>query len=250
MNASRQALATQLGFREQFRRPLVLVLLVVIPLFFISRSIAITLPTPRTVGLPGGVTVATTMKDIHGAIMATITVAFLAGLLGVFVMQSALQADRRLVIAGFRPLEAIIPRLVVVVVATLIVVGVSLAVTAADFTPKSWAPFVVGTLAAGLIYAGLGAISGALLGRLGATYLMFFLPMIDIGILQNPMFGDGRADDWATLLPGYGPTRLTLDGAFSTMFHAGGDLVLSAAWVLAVAAAVGLILRRSVAPRR
>jgi hypothetical protein len=46
--------ATRLGFREQARRPLLLVLLVVLPFFFITRAIARTEPTPRRIGLPGG----------------------------------------------------------------------------------------------------------------------------------------------------------------------------------------------------
>ena len=53
------------------------------------------------------------MKDVHGASMVTITVAFLAALCGAFIMRSAQSADRRLVVAGFRPMEAVLPRLAV-----------------------------------------------------------------------------------------------------------------------------------------
>ena len=112
MNA-RVATATRLGFREQARRPLLLVLLVVLPFFFITRAIARTEPTPRLIGLPGGGEVLTTMKDVHGASMVTITVAFLAALCGAFIMRSAQSADRRLIVAGFRPIEAVLPRLAV-----------------------------------------------------------------------------------------------------------------------------------------
>ena len=119
MNA-RVATATRLGFREQARRPLLLVLLVVLPFFFITRAIARTEPTPRRIGLPGGGDVLTTMKDVHGASMATITVAFLAALCGAFIMRSAQSADRRLVVAGFRPIEAVLPRLAVLATATFV----------------------------------------------------------------------------------------------------------------------------------
>ena len=46
--------ATAMAFRDQLRRPLVLVLLVLLPAYVVFRSIAITEPTPRTVTLPGG----------------------------------------------------------------------------------------------------------------------------------------------------------------------------------------------------
>jgi hypothetical protein len=246
MTNGRASTATRMGFREQGRRPLLLVLLVAVPFLFISWSFAITEATPRLITLPGGEQLLTTMRDLHGAIMVPITVGFLSGLIGLFVIRSALESDRRLVLAGFSPSEAILPRLVVLACATLVVLAASLAVTAIDFIPASWGPFVAGNLLAGLIYGAIGALAGALVGRLGGAYLMFFLPMIDIGVAQNPMFFDGKPPDWATVLPGYGPTRVIVDGAFSSQFQAAGDLALSLAWTAALGVAVYLLLRRAV----
>ncbi|MGE5282802.1 MAG: ABC transporter permease [Chloroflexota bacterium] len=245
----RAATATRMGFREQLRRPLLLVLLVGLPFLFISWSIAITEPTPHAIELPGGERILTTMKELHGAIMVPITVGFLAGLIGLFVIRSAIESDRRLVLAGFSPGEAIAPRLAVMVSATLVVLTVSLAVMAIDFTPVSWLPFVAGNLLAGLIYGLIGALAGALVGRLGGAYLMFFLPMMDIGVAQNPMFFEGEPQGWATALPGYGPARVLLDGAFSQGFDAVGPLLVALAWLLALSVAVVVLLRRSLGAR-
>ena len=243
---SRVLVATRLGFREQARRPLLLALLVGLPFFFITRAIAQTEQLPRTIRLPGGGEVLTNMRDIHGADMAAITVAFLAGLIGVFVMQSARQADRRLVVAGFRPREALAPRLLVLAAGAVLVVAVSVAVTALSFTPKLWVPFILGTLLAGLIYAMLGALAGAALGKLGATYLILFGAMLDLGIVQNPMFGTGKPQAWGTVLPGYGPGRVILDAAFSDQFHGWGALAISIGWTLALGVAVLVLLGRLV----
>jgi len=245
----RTATATRMGFREQVRRPLLLVLLVALPFLFISWSFAITEPTPHVVTLPGGERLLTTMKDLHGAIMVPITVGFLAALIGLFVVQSALESDRRLVLAGFSPGEAILPRLVVLASATLVVLAVSLAVTTIDFLPASWGPFVLGNLLAGLIYGEIGALAGALVGRLGGAYLMFFLPMMDIGVAQNPMFFDGAPQGWAVFLPGYGPARVIIDGAFSNGFDAVGPLLLALLWIAVLTVAVTVLLRRSVGSR-
>lgn len=241
----RASTATRMGFREQLRRPLLLILLVAVPFLFISWSFAITEPNPRLITLPGGEQILTTMRDIHGAIMVPITVGFLAGLIGLFVVQSALESDRRLVLAGYSPGEAIVPRLAVMVSATLVVLAVSLAVTAIDFIPESWGPFVAGNLLAGLIYGLIGALAGALVGRLGGAYLMFFLPMLDIGVAQNPMFFDGSPQDWATALPGYGPTRVIIDGAFSPSFDAVGPLAVALLWLAVLSIAVVVLLHRS-----
>ena len=56
-----------------------------------------------------------------------------------------------------------------------------------------------------------------MLDKLAATYLMLFLVMTDIGVVQNPMFGDGTGRVGCGL-PGYGPNRVMVDGAFSTNF--------------------------------
>lgn len=246
---ARARVATAMAFRDQRRRPLVLVLLVLVPAYVITRSIAETLETPRRIALPDDVWVTTTMKELHGAGMGGFAIAFTVALVGVFVMQSALAGDRRLVIAGFRPGETVAPRLLVLVAATALVVAVSAVVTALNFTPASWPPLIAALVLIGLIYGVIGALVGAVLDRLAATYLMLFVVITDIGIVQSPMFGDGTPGRWAVLLPGYGPSRVMYDGAFSSTFHASGELALSLAWVAALGLAVTFALRRAVATR-
>jgi hypothetical protein len=242
--SARLATSTGLGLRELGRRPLLLVLLVALPIFFITRSIASTVPQPRLVPLPGGGELLSNMQDVHGATMAAITVAFLAGLCGLFVLQSAREADRRLVVAGFRPVEVVVPRLISIGAATAIVVVVSLVVTAISFTPQQWLPFAVANLLIGLTFAAIGALAGVGLGRLGGTYFMLFLPMVDLGIAQTPMFGDGAPDGWAQLLPGYGAGRVAVDAAFAPAFHAWGELALAVGWAAASLAAVAWVMSR------
>jgi ABC-type Na+ efflux pump permease subunit len=246
--SARALTATTMAFRDQLRRPLVLILLVLVPAYVITRSIAETLPTPRRIGLPDGVWVTTTMKDLHGAGMGGFAIAFCAAVVGVFVMQSALQGDRRLVVAGYRPGETVIPRLLVLVAATALVVTVAAVTTALNFTPASWAPFLTALVLLGLIYAGIGALAGAVLDKLAATYLILFLVMVDVGVVQTPMFHEtpGR---FAWLLPSYGPSRVMYDGAFSDTFHATGALVIGLGWLAGLGVAVYFVLRRAVGRR-
>jgi len=246
MAAGRLSTAIAMGTREQRRRPLLLILLVVFPAYVISRSIAETQATPHTIGLPGGDLVLTSMKELHGAVMAGTAIAFAAGLCGVFVMQSALAGDRRLVLAGYRAGEAVLARLAVLAADTALVVAVSFAVTSLFFTPAAWVPFACAGVLLGVIYGALGALLGALLDKLAATYLMLFLVMTDLGIVQNPMFGDGTPVGWAAALPGHGPVRLMVDGAYSPTFHAGGELLLGLGWAAALGTTVYLLLARAV----
>jgi hypothetical protein len=119
-----------------------------------------------------------------------------------------------------------------------------LAVTAPSFTPDSWPAFIAGNLLVGLTYACIGALAGSAPGQLGATYLVLFLAMLGIGILQNPMFGDGTPSGLAYAFPDYGAGRVVIDGAFSATFHAWSQLALAVGWLAALAFAVSWLLRR------
>ena len=247
MLSARTRIATRMAFRDQLRRPLVLILLVVVPAYVVMRSVAETQPSPRRILIPGDIWVTTTMKAIHGPEMAKIAIAFVAALVGVFVMQSALQADRRLVAAGYRPGEAVLARMLVVLSATGVAVTVAALVTGWKVTVVSWPPVIAAYILIGLIYAAIGALLGALLDKLAATYLILFLAMTDLGVVQTPMF-HAKPTTWAPLLPGYGPTRVMFDGAYSGSFHAGTELIIALGWVTALGVIVYLVLRRAVAP--
>lgn len=249
MLSARTRTATAMAFRDQRRRPLVLILLVLVPAFMVLWSVAITKATPHAIELPGGAWVRTTMKALHGPEMAKLSVAFVAALVGVFVFQSALQGDRRLVVAGFRAREAVLARLAVLATATGVVAAVSALVMALNFTPASWPPVLVALVLTGLIYAAIGALAGALLDKLAATYLILFLAMTDYGVVQTPMFHP-RPVRFAWLLPGYAPTRIMFDGAYSHTFHAAGELLLALAWATALLIIVWLVLRRGLGVAR
>ena len=246
--STRTRTATVMAFRDQRRRPLVLILLVLVPAYVILWSVAETKPTPRTIGLPGGEWMTTTMKALHGPGMAGLMIAFLAALVGVFVTHSALQGDRRLVLAGFRAREAVLARLLVMAAATLLAVAVSAAIMAIVFTPASWLPVIGALVLMGLVYAAIGALVGALMDKLPATYLILFLIMADLGVVQSPMF-HATPVQFAWLLPGYPLDRVLYEGAFSHSFQATGDVLLALAWLAALGVAVSVLLRHAVGAR-
>lgn len=242
---TRTLAAARLGLREQRRRPIFVALLVILPIWFIARATAVTEAIPKPVELPGGTELLTTMRDLHAVDMAVISVGFLSGLCGVFLMLSAREADRRLVIAGFRPGEAIAARALVLVAATMVVVAVSLLVTMLNFDLARPGAFAASLSITGLLYGALGALAGALLDRIGAVYFMFFAPMVDLGIAQNPMFGGAQPQGWVTFLPGWAPSRLAVDAGFSSQFGAGSELVVALAFAAVLMIVVTMVLLRS-----
>jgi hypothetical protein len=217
------------------------VLLVLLPVLFITLSFYITPDDPAPVELVEAGTTSievVSMIDVHGAIMVPITIGFLAGLAGLFVVQGSLQADARLALAGFRLRQILASRLGIIGLAALLTTGVSLAVTAVDFTPQSWGWFTAGSVLVAATYGMAGVLIGALFGRLGGLYLMFLLPFIDVGIGQNIMFS-AAPPDWGILLPARGAVRVLIDAAFTLTFDQIGGLWLAIAWLIGLAAVTG-----------
>ncbi len=228
------------------------VLLLLLPVFFITLSFAITpdMPTPVEVVEGGAAAVRTvSMIDVHGAIMVPITIAFLAGLAGLFVVQGSIEADSRLALAGFKTREVLGSRLGVIGLAALLTTSIALAVTAVDFSPANWVWFAAGNAAVAMTYGLVGVVVGTVFGRLGGLYVMFLLPFIDVGLAQNVMFS-AAPPDWGRFLPGRGAVTVLVDGAFTPTLDQLGAVALAAGWLLVLAVVGGLIFRRVAAPKR
>src|SRR3546814_19160530 len=89
---------TTMGLRQHLRNTLFAALLVVLPIAFILLSFARTPDVPYAVtatvgGVEGPIPVG--MRNLHGAIMVPMTVSFLAGLLGLFVMIVSRRSEER-----------------------------------------------------------------------------------------------------------------------------------------------------------
>lgn len=229
---------------EYRRNVFLIVLLLVVPFAFITVSYYITASIPLTFRIAehGSLrSIVRPMPDVHAAVMVPITAAALAGLMGLFSMVEAAQTDARLVVAGLPAARVARSRLAIIVSLSVVVSAVSVAVTLVNFRPADPGGFMAGNILAGVSYGFLGACIALIVGRLGGAYLMFFLPLIDIGIFQDPMFISGEQSVWMKVLPGFGGTRLVIDAAFGS---AGGDWValLAAVGWAALLGAVALVL--------
>ena len=240
------------GFRDYRRNVAMWVLLILLPMLFISLSFYVTpdqlAPLELTEGGVTGIRMLS-MIDLHGAIMVPITIGFLAGLAGLFVVQGSIEADARLFLAGFRPRELLFSRLGVITLAALLTTAVSLGVTSIDFAPESWGWFVFGNVAVALTYGMLGVLVGIAFGRLGGLYVMFLLPFIDVGIGQNIMFS-AAPPDWGLILPARGAVRVMVDGAFTPTLDLTADLYLALGWLVVLGVAMAVSFGRLARPAR
>lgn len=234
-------IAAELGLllsRQYTRNVLLITLFILVPFLFITLSYYTTEPIDLDLFVWEGdrrVAVTQPMPDVHGAIMVPITAAFLAGMAGLFVMLEATHSDPRLVIAGVPPSAVAMARLALVITMSALVALISVAVDLLSFRPENFTGFLAATLLVAISYGFLGALVALLAGRLGGAYLMLFIPMVDVGVFQDPMMISGEQAFWMKLLPGFGGSRFALDAAFSNSADDWGALGAGVLWLAGLA---------------
>ena len=238
----------RMGLNDWRRTPLLWLLLGVVPAVFILLSAAITPHGSSPVVVREGGAQVTAIVDpavIHPGTMAPEAIASLAALVGVFIVLDARAADRRLVLAGQRASVAVATRVALVMLAAVVATVVSLAVTATVFTAKQWAVYGLGSLLIAVTYGLIGMLLGPIFGRVSGVFIAFLLPFIDLGLGQSPMLG-GDPADWALWMPGYGGMRVLIDGGLTAGFDEGPMLAVALVWIVLLAGAVVVLLRRTI----
>lgn len=242
--------AIRAAWKDGRRNPAQWVLFVLVPLVFILTAYAVTPNKPITVFLDEhGRRFAETlpMPDLHGATMAPIAIASLTALIGLFVLLDSRTGDSRVALAGLRPRTLFTARLTVLTGTALAAAAVSLLTTALVFHASRWPTYIAANVLIGLSYALIGALLAPIFGRVGGVFLAFLLPFIDLGVVQSPML-HRTPTTLSMFLPGYGGSRVLLDGALTRGFDETTPLLIGLSWLLALIVAVALVYRRTIAP--
>jgi len=211
--SGRLVTAFEMGLREYARTPVLLALLFFLPAYFVGVFVYVLPASEVPVTVPGtGRTLVATI-EVYGVLLVPMMGALIGGLAGLFVMLTAQEADGRLVVAGYRPVQLVLARYALIAIAGLVAIGVSLAVLAIEFVPERIGWIVAASLLVGLIYGMLGTLSGLVLSRLAGVYTMLMLPMIDVFFFQNPMVEEVH---WiAPYLPAHGVVEVATDAGFT-----------------------------------
>ena len=208
---SRVIAAFKSGLDELKRTPLLIGLLVVGPAYVIYFFTLFAPEGPAIVHL-GDETFRTTLPEGFPAFTTPMTAALIAGIAGLFLMETASSADSRLVVAGYKTHQVILARLGLVGGIALIASGVSIGVMLTAFQPELLVWFIAGTTLTALIYGMIGLIMGVLLNRLVGIYIILFGAMIDLFVFQNPLAVETPV--LARILPGHYPLQLVMEAGF------------------------------------
>jgi hypothetical protein len=242
--------AIRAAWKDGRRNPAQWFLFVLVPLVFILTADAVTPDKPITVFLDEhGRRFAKTlpMPDLHGATMAPIAIASLSALIGLFVLLDSRTADGRVALAGLRPRCLFTARLSVLTGTVLAAAAVSLLTTALVFDANRWPTYIAANVLIGLTYALIGALLAPIFGRVGGVFLAFLLPFIDLGVVQSPMLHP-TPTPLSRFLPGYGGSRVLLDGALTRGFDEATPLLIGFGWLLGLLVAVAVVYRRAISP--
>ncbi len=229
---SRVGAAVLAGAREYRRTPVLLALLVFLPAYTVGLF-AVVAPDAEAVVHTGDGPVTVGLAEATPAFTAPMAAALVAGVAGLFLMRSAADTDRRLVVAGYRPWEVVAARAGLLVAVAGLATVVAVGVARVAFVPASLAGFAAAGFLAALSYGLVGLLAGLVVGRLGGVYVVLFGAMLDLFVFQNPLATDAPAA--ARFLPGHYPVAMATDAAFGSGV-AVGDVVGS----LVVVAVLGL----------
>ena len=236
------------AWRDGRRNPAQWALFVVVPVVFILGAYVVTPNKPITVVLnEHGRRFARNlaMPDVHGATMAPIAIASLAALVGLFSVLDSREADTRVALAGMRPQALLTARIGVLAFVTLVAAAVALLTTATVFDAAGWPTYIAANILIGLTYAMIGALLGPIFGRVGGVFFAFLLPFLDLAIVQSPMLHP-EPTAFSKFLPGYGGSRVLLDGALTRSFDETFPLLVALGWLVVLGVSVALTYRHLV----
>lgn len=222
--------------RSFVRTPLNLLLLVALPVVVVEGYGIAMEAFPHLPGIQTESLVA--MGRVNGAIYA---VAFFAGVLGLFQVISARQADRRLGLCGYSRLELFGTRLLTVIVGCLVITAASLAVLARTTTIAAPLSAFAGLALAAVIYGAIGMLVGAVLPRAleGSLVIVFLVDFDDF--LSSGMLNIDTAV--LSAFPLHFPHRMVRDAVFEGAV-ATGDAVGALAYALVALLIAALIYAR------
>jgi len=203
-----------------FRRRIVLILLVLMPVVFLS-VVELTASAKailfRLASLDKIVFIEETQKQISLIFFSVTSTGFLVSFLALNLIQINSNVNRRLVICGYHPFELLISNLLALLLVILfIAIYIGLLINV-FFTVRHLPLYIFGLILIGFVYGCYGLAIGSLIkGKLEGVFFIVLLANIDAGWLQNPMYyAEAQNNVIIRYLPAYYPSQSAIIAAFT-----------------------------------
>lgn len=202
-------------FRMLVRQKIVIILLLIIPAFFLTIVELTTsdrmLPF-QLASLDDDVFINISEKGISFIFFAVASSGFLVSFLALNLIQKNNIVNRRLIVCGYHPIELLISILLALfLVVSLIAIYVGI-LTNTFYTIDNLGRFILGLVLIGFVYGSYGLAIGSLVkAELEGILLVVLLVNIDVGWLQNPLFyAEAQNQIIIKFLPAYFPSQTAI----------------------------------------
>lgn len=212
--------SASMTMKECARNRFALVLLFVIPTLFCTlvsmttseRALAFEL---ASVG--EGIVVEVSARRESLIFIGVACVGLLTSFLALSLIQKDSEANRRLVLCGYRAAELVVAKLTVLMGAVLLIAVYVASILLLWFTPRHFLLVVLGLVLAGFVHACYGLLVGSFARRdLEGVLLIVLLVNIDAGWLQNPVYyAEAQNHTLIRSLPAYFCAQATMVAAFT-----------------------------------
>ncbi|MFC5144947.1 ABC transporter permease [Streptomyces aureoversilis] len=233
MNRTQRGLRTGASFAllEHARNHLASVLVVVyIPLWLTLEHLFVTPAPARFLLRAAGRTVTVNGNHLTMVSGAVNTVTLIVGFMMFITTFKSLAFDRRLAFAGYPRTYLLLSKVIAMTVAAALIAGYTTAVICWYWDPARPGLLALGLFTAAVAYGGIGVLLGAFLrNELAALFVIIMASLLDT-MLQNPMSNTGADKDGLQLLPGYGPTQVSVAAGFTSTDTPYGHLLLGPLW--------------------
>lgn len=220
MNAKRITTGLSMILKMLFRRRIIIISLVVIPVLFLT-IVELTAPTRtipfRLASLDIRTFIRESLKEIALVFFAVTSSGFLVSLLALNLIQVENDVNRRLVICGYNPFEILISNLLALSL-LIVAIAVYIGLLVSWFVPiNNLLMFISGLALIGFVYGCYGLAIGSLIkGKMEGVFLIVMLANIDSGWLQNPMYyAEAHNNVIIRYLPAYFPSQSAVIAAFT-----------------------------------
>ena len=215
MTVNKIIIGLSMILRMLVRQKIVIILLLIIPAFFLTIVEFTTsdrmLPF-QLASLDDEVFINISEKGISFIFFAVASSGFLVSFLALSLIQKNNTVNRRLIICGYHPIELLISILLalfLIVVLIAIYVGI---LTNAFYTIDNLGRFILGLVLIGFVYGSYGLVIGSLVkAELEGILMIVLLVNIDVGWLQNPLFyAEAQNQIIIKFLPAYFPSQTAI----------------------------------------
>ena len=197
------------------RQKIVIILLLIIPAFFLTIVEFTTsnrmLPF-QLASLDDDVFISISEKGISFIFFAVAITGFLVSFLGLNLIQKNNEVNRRLIICGYHPVELLISILLPLFLFIGLIAGYVGVLTNAFYPIDNPGRFILSLILIGFVYGSYGLVVGSFIkGELEGILMIVLLVNIDVGWLQNPLFyAEAQNQIIIKFLPAYFPSQTAI----------------------------------------